>query len=311
MGEFSVRGRAAGTLLEKLIPTGMQKLAPGRCMYSCFTNERGGVVDDIFIFMVSPEEYYLVVNAATTRKDLDWMRSHNSAGADVIDVSDATSKIDIQGPRSSDILGRAMGDVTLGRLERFQFAYSTFEGRPVMVSCTGYTGEHGFELFTDNGAAPRLWRRLLEEGRGDGIRPAGLGARDTLRLEAAYSLYGHELSDDITPVEGGLRWLVTSGEDYIGRDVLADQKERGAPRELVCFELTGKGVPRERCGVIRGGEEIGATTSGGYSPTFKKGIGMALVKSGKLTAGDEFAVIIRGSEVPAVAVKRPFYTYHG
>jgi aminomethyltransferase len=280
-------------------------------MYSCLCAENGGVVDDIFVFMVAPGDYYVVVNAATTEKDLAWIRAHNNTGAEVLDVSDGTSKIDIQGPLAAGILQKVLPDSDIAGCTRFHFFYSTFEGARVMVSRTGYTGEDGFELFIENNAATELWHRLMEAGSPRGLKPAGLGARDTLRLEASYSLYGHELGDDITPVEGGLRWLVNSGDDFIGRDVLVRQKEQGSPRELVCFELKEKGVPREHCRVLKDGMDLGLSTSGGYSPTLKKGIGMALVKAGVLKTGDGFSIVLREREVPAVVVKRPFYSYHG
>ncbi len=311
MGEFVIRGRGAEGLLRKLIPTRMDKLSPGGSMYSCFCNGRGGVVDDIFIFMVAPEDYYLVVNAATTQKDLAWIREHNDTGAEITNVSDETSKIDIQGPSSTEILKKVIPDPKIGDTARFHFFYSTFEGVRIMISRTGYTGENGYELFLENNAAPELWRRLIRAGEPYGLKPAGLGARDTLRLEASYSLYGHELGDDISPVEGGLKWLVNSADSFIAKDILVAQKEKGAPRELACFELAGRGVPREHCRMMKAGKEIGISTSGGYSPTFKKGIGMALVNTGSLKTGDECSIVLRESEIPAVVVPRPFYKFNG
>ncbi len=310
MGKIYLRGKNAADLLRVLIPTRLEKLSPMTSMYSCFCNERGGVVDDIFVFMISYEEFCLVVNAATTEKDIEWMWSHNDMGVDIENVSDTVSKIDIQGPRAREILSAVVSDNAIASLERFHFIYATFSGARCMISCTGYTGEMGYELLIDNSSATELWRALLAVG-GSNIQPVGLGARDSLRLEACYSLYGHELNDDITPVEAGLRWLVNSDDTYIGSDVLRRQKEEGAPREIVCFELTGKGVPREHCAVTKGGVEIGVSTSGGYSPTFKKGIGMALVRRNAVKPGDAVEVALRGSGVPAVIVKRPFYAFNG
>ncbi len=311
MGELIVRGAGAERFLRRLIPTKMEKLTPGNSMYSCLCREDGGVVDDIFIFMVSEAEYYIVVNAATLGKDLEWMRAHESASAEIIDVSAETSKIDLQGPAALDILKKIAGGEGAESLGRFQFRYTEYHGVRMMVSRTGYTGENGYELFVPNGMAVALWKEVLAAGEEFGIRPVGLGARDTLRLEAAYSLYGHELSDHITPVEAGLGWLVTSGDEYVGRAVLAGQKEKGAPRGMVCFELEGRGVPREHCAVLKDGVEIGTSTSGGFSPTFRKGIGMALVKAGSLEVGDGFSLVIRDNPVPAKVVKRPFYAFNG
>ncbi|HDP79919.1 MAG TPA: glycine cleavage system aminomethyltransferase GcvT, partial [Spirochaetes bacterium] len=292
MGEFTIRGKDAASLLRGLIPTSLDRVSDGGSMYSCFCNERGGVVDDIFIFKNSDTDYYLVVNAATREKDFRWINAHRKGDAEVIDESDSTSKIDIQGPLSAVILKQVINDPALDRCGRFRFFTSTFNGARVMISQTGYTGEQGYELFIENAMAPSLWNALLETGRDRGIAAAGLGARDTLRLEACYSLYGHELSDDISPVEAGLRWLVNSDDDYIGKDIVLKQKTDGAPREMVCFELTGRGVPREKCAVYKNGALIGHSTSGGYSPTFKKGIGLALVERGSLRTGDEFSLEI-------------------
>lgn len=311
MGEVIIRGAGAERFLSLLIPTRMSKLSPGTSMYSCLCREDGGVVDDIFIFMISENDYYVVVNAATIDGDLEWMRAHARGGVEIIDVSSETSKIDLQGPSSRDILKKVVGDERAGNMERFQFFYAEYKGVRMMVSRTGYTGENGYELFVPNDMAVPLWREVLGAGEEFGIRPVGLGARDTLRLEAAYSLYGHELSDTITPVEAGLGWLVTGEDEYIGRAVLTAQKEKGAPRTMVCFELEGRGVPREHCAVMKDGVEIGTSTSGGFSPTFKKGIGMALVKTGALGIGDSFSLLIRDNPVPAKVVKRPFYAFNG
>lgn len=311
MGEVIVRGAGAERFLRRMIPTRMEKLAPRHSMYSCMCREDGGVVDDIFIFMVSDSDYYIVVNAATLEKDLEWMRAHAGGDVEILDVSAETSKIDLQGPASRDILMSVLPDGGAGSLERFEFFHTEYHGARLMVSRTGYTGENGYELFVPNPNAVALWRELLDAGKKYGILPVGLGARDTLRLEAAYSLYGHELSDTITPVEAGLGWLVTSADDYIGRSVLAAQKEKGAPRVMICFELEGRGVPREGCPVRKDGAEIGVSTSGGYSPTFKRGIGMALVKAGTLAIGDGFSLVIRENPVPARVVKRPLYKFNG
>ncbi len=310
MGEILVRGRGAERLLRRLVPTSMDRVRPGRGMYTCLCNERGGVVDDIFIFMKGADDYYLVVNAATTGKDLAWIRAHNDTGALVEDVSSATAKIDIQGPRAREIVVRVLGDGGIAGLERFHFLDIPYGGGSMMVSQSGYTGEHGYELFPAAAHSVRLWCDLVEAGRDLGLKPAGLGARDTLRLEAAYSLYGHEISDDISPVEAGIGWFVNSADGYIGRDVLVGHKSGGAPRELICVELTGRGVPRDGCEVYAGDAKIGVMTSAGYSPTLKKGIGLVLARRGAAAPGSQLQVSIRGSLVDARAVQRPFYRYH-
>ncbi len=310
MGEILIKGESSRAMLASLIPTRLDRLTPGTAMYSCLCNERGGVIDDIFIFMLAENEYYLVVNASTTEKDLAWLRGHSMLGATIKDLSDATAKIDIQGPNSGKILRKISNDARLDEIKRFHFFHTIYSGSQIMISQTGYTGEYGFELFLDSAKAPALWRDLLEAGGDLGLKPAGLGARDSLRLEASYSLYGHELNDELTPVESGLGWLVNSGEKFIGRPAIMAQRESGAPRRMICYELKGRGVPRSNCEIIKDDTRIGVTTSGGYSPTFKKGIGMALV-TGPVREGDEIAVVIRESRAPAIVVKRPFYTYKG
>lgn len=311
MGEITLRGKDAAGLLSKLIPTRLDRLEEGASMYSCFCNEKGGVVDDIFVFKKNADEYYLVVNASTKDKDLSWIKNHSEGGVEVVDESEATSKIDLQGPLSREILKKVIGDPKIEECRRFHFFTSSFQGKPLMISQTGYTGELGYELFIENEMAAALWKALVATGGAFGLKPAGLGARDTLRMESCYSLYGHELGEDISPVEAGLKWLVSSEAPFIGRNTVFEQKTKGAPREMICFELTGKGIPRENCRVMKEGNAVGRSTSGGYSPTFRKGIGMALVQRGSLTPGEDFTIEIRGAQVAARVVTRPIYKYNG
>lgn len=311
MGEIIVSGEAAPALLRRLIPTSLDRLTPGKSMYSCLCHETGGVIDDLFIFMVSAQKYYIVVNAATAEKDLAWMLAHQPAGAEITDVSAQTTKIDVQGPRSKEILIQVIPDSQLESLERFYFVHKVYAGKEILVSKTGYTGEPGYELYLDHDIAPDLWNDLLAAGKDLGIQPVGLGARNTLRLDACYSLYGHEINDAVTPVEAGLKWLVNSTDDYIGKDVLEKQKADGAPTRLICFEMIGRGVPRDDYRIEKDGKDIGAVTSGTFSPTFRKGIGMARVAPGSVTIGDTVDVVIRSTRSPARVVKRPFYQYDG
>lgn len=311
MGEISVRGKGAADYLSRLIPTRMDKLEQGKSMYSCFLNERGGVIDDLFIYMISDDNYYLVVNAGTKDKDFQWMEEHAVAGVDVVDLSDETAKIDIQGPGSDEILSDVLREPAVTALRRFYYTGVRYNNHDIKVSKSGYTGERGYELYVPNNAAVSLWNALLEAGSGTGLKPAGLGARDSLRLEACYSLYGHELGDDITPVEGNIGWIISSSADYIGKAAAEKQKHNGAPRELVYFELTGKGVPREGCRILAGGDDIGYATSAGFSPTMKKRIGFALVTSGAVKPGDPVAVVVRDRPIDAVLVNRPFYAFNG
>jgi aminomethyltransferase len=310
MGEIILTGKSAKNFMRSMIPTSMDRLSPHKSMYSCFCNPGGGVIDDLFVYMISDDEFYLVVNASTRTKDFEWLVSHKKPGMDIIDVSDVTSKIDLQGPASAKIAGEIFRGAFDG-MKRFDFIYTEYRGRRVLASRSGYTGEFGYEFYIDNDVAVNLWNDLLEAGKKFGIQPAGLGARDTLRLESCYSLYGHEVNDGISPVEGGVGWIINSGDDFVARDILVKQKAGGAPRELICYELIEKGVPREGCRIAKNGTDIGYCTSGGYSPTFKKGIGMALVTTGELKQGDKLSVIIRDNPVPAQVVKRPFYKYTG
>ncbi|MCX8123100.1 MAG: glycine cleavage system aminomethyltransferase GcvT [Spirochaetes bacterium] len=311
MGEIVVKGRGARAALQRLIPTDMGRLEKGKSMYTCFLNEQGGVIDDLFIFMLSDNEYYLVVNAATTQKDVQWLLQNCKTNVSIQDVSAATAKIDLQGPQSYNILKKIIKDDRLEGLARFYFFTGTYKGEPVLISQTGYTGEFGYELFCINNVASRLWNDLLDAGKEYGIKPVGLGARDTLRLEASYSLYGYELSETISPVEGGIGFVVSAQAEYIAKDIVEKQKTSGAPRQIICLEMLDKAIPRSEYRVLHNNEDIGYITSGGFSPLFKKGIAMALVKSGLVSVGDEVAIVIRDKTSPAKVVQRPFYKYTG
>jgi aminomethyltransferase len=310
MGEITLKGTGAADLLKKVIPTSLEKLESGKSMYSCFCNENGGVVDDIFVFMVEQDEYYLVVNAATIEKDINWLKKHNTHGVEIIDHSSETAKIDLQGPESYNIIQKMFPDHNLKDLTRFHFRYIDYKNTKMMLSVTGYTGEHGYELYINNNKAVELWSELLEKGKEFGLKPVGLGARDSLRLEACYSLYGHEISDTINPIEADLRWLTSSKENYIGKEIIDNAKQNGTDKTLVTFELTEKGIPRENYRVEKQGKDIGYCTSAGFSPTYQKGIGMALVESGNLKLNDEFEIVIRNKRVKAKVVKRPIYPYN-
>ncbi len=310
MGEIEIRGKGASAFLAKLLPTRLSKISPGTSMYSCLCNESGGVIDDLFVYMRDENDYFLVVNAATTEKDLAWLMKWKSGDVQIVDVSSSIAKIDLQGPRSLEIALAVLQNDAIAGLSRFAFLDLRYEGMPIMISQSGYTGEYGFELYLPPSLAPSLWQNLLEAGKQWGLRPCGLGARDTLRLEAALSLYGHELDEETTPVEAGIGWLVSSEEDYIGKQVISAQKKNGASRETICFVCIEKGVAREHCDVVLHDAAIGITTSGGYSPTLQKSIGMARVASGKITVGDNIGIMVRGKKLAARVVPRPFVPYH-
>lgn len=306
MGEITVKGKNAEQYMRKMIPTSLDRLEPGRCMYSCLCNDRGGVIDDLFVYMIGLDDFLLVVNASTTEKDMRWLTSHVEGEVEVENISGLISKIDIQGPFSRQILSDIITEEGFAGLERFQFMHATYDSRPIIVSCSGYTGEPGYELYMHNDCAPVLWRDLFEKGKNFGMLPAGLGARDTLRLEMCYSLYGHELNEETTPYESGIGWLVNSRDEYIGKKALADQKKHGVPREIVYLEVIDRGIPREKFPVRIGDTVIGMTTSGGYSPSMKKGIAIAIVTKGMLALDSECDIIIRENPCRAISVRKPF-----
>jgi len=311
MGEFTVKGRNAELFLSQLVPSSMTKMVPGRGMYTLLCLENGGVVDDLFIFMADIDNYYLVVNASTIEKDFAWLKNHLIDEVILENVSDFTAKIDIQGPMSAHVMNKLFDSGKINHLERFHFYYDDFTGSEIMISNSGYTGERGYELFIENSKAEDLWERLLLEGAEFGIMPAGLGARDTLRLEACYSLYGHEINENINPYEAGLGWLVNSPLGYTGSRSLALIKKNGAEYEQHALELTEKGVLHEGYMVFFNGVEAGILTSGVYSPTFKKGLALIRAKRGILKTGDAVEVEIRGKRAGGKIVPKPFYKYNG
>ncbi len=311
MGEFTVTGKNSAFYLSKLIPTSISKLEPGKGMYTLFCQENGGVIDDLFIFMIDRDNFYLVVNASTIEKDFIWMEKNIIDGVDLHNISDSISKIDIQGPKSLSVMRKLFGKDKIDKLERFHFYIDDFTGSDIMISNSGYTGERGYELFIENAKAESLWERLMLEGAEFDIKPAGLGARDTLRLESCYSLYGHEINETINPIEAGLGWLVNSSDEYIGKRALLNSKTTGPEYEQFCLELSGKGVLHEGYPVIYKNQEIGILTSGVYSPTFRKGLALIRVKKGVLSIGDSVEVLIRGKGVEGKIVKKPFYSYNG
>ena len=307
MGEIRVAGPGAEGMLQRLTPNNVARLRPGRAHYSALLTERGTYIDDLLVYRLGEEEFLLVVNAANAAADLEWLRAHGEGEAEVGDVSSSYALLALQGPRAEEIL-RPLTDADLGELSYYRFAEARVAGRRMIVSRTGYTGEDGFELYVDPAGAPDLWRRLLAAGRPAGLVPAGLGARDTLRLEAAMALYGHELDEETTPLEAGLDWTVKwkSGE-FIGRDALLEQREAGPRRRLCGFEVTGRGIARQGSAVLLDGEVAGAVTSGTWSPTFEKAIGMAYVEAEPPAVGHEIELEVRGRRLAGRIVELPFY----
>ena len=307
MGEIRVAGAGAEAALQRLTPNDVGRLRPGRAHYSALLTERGTYIDDLLVYRLADEEFLLVVNAANIDRDVEWVRAHAADAAEVSDVSDRYALLALQGPRAEEILA-PLTDADLGRLKYYRFTRGAVDGRPAIVSRTGYTGEDGFELYVDPADAAALWRRLLEAGRAAGLVPAGLGARDTLRLEAAMALYGHELDESTTPLEAALEWTVKWQKgDFIGRDALLTERQAGPGRRLTGFEITGRGIARQGSPVLVGGEPSGEVTSGTWSPTLEKAIGMAYLEAEHAVAEREIELEVRGRRLAGRTVELPFY----
>ncbi len=308
MGQIHVRGPQAEAYLQWLTPNDLGKLAEGRAHYSAFLTERGTYVDDLLVYRLGPAEFLIVVNASNADKDFAWAKAR-TAGFDVeIDnVSHRYALLALQGPRAIEILA-PLTATDLSAIKYYGFAHGQVDGARAILSRTGYTGEDGFELYVDPEEAPRLWDRLLEAGAAHGLIPAGLGARDTLRLEAAMALYGHEIDDQTTPLEANLMWAVKLDKgDFVGREALVSAREGGIARRLVGFEVVGKGIARQGHAIVSGDDTVGVVTSGTYSPTFEKALGMAYVPLGSVEPGSPLELDIRGKRVAAVVVPLPFY----
>jgi len=304
MGEVEVSGPESLDFLQSLLSNNIAGIEPGAAVYAAMTNERGGVVDDLWVYMLGKDNYCLVVNASTTGKDLDWIRARAvGRNVKVVDRSDRIGMIALQGPAAAGIMKQLTPEPMPAR---FRFSTLKIGGVEVVVSRTGYTGEDGVEIYMDAGYTVKLWRLLLEKGAGSGLKPVGLGARDTLRLEACYSLYGHELSDDITPVEAGISFAVAKGKEFTGSDAIYGQMENGPARRVVAFELTVRGIPREGYPVFCAGKRAGTATSGCFSPTLRKGIGLAMLEAEYTPVGTGLEVEIRGKMYAGKVVKKPF-----
>jgi aminomethyltransferase len=306
MGEVELTGAAAQAACQRLTTNDVRRLADGQVQYTIFCRYDGGVVDDVTLYRRAGDRWFFCVNASNAEKDAAWIRAYAGA-ATVIDRSDETALLALQGPRAAAVLG-GVTRAALGELRSFRFVDAEVAGVAATISRTGYTGEDGFELYVAAGDATALWQALMKAGAADDIQPIGLGARDTLRLEAALPLYGHELDDDTTPIAAGLaRFVVLDGEDFIGREALRREQAEGPRRRLVGLELRGPGIARHGYPVARQGETIGRVTSGTHSPTLGRAIALAYVDAQHATTGTALDVVIRGAAVPAIVVPTPFY----
>lgn len=307
MGEIRVGASGAEDFLQRLTPNDVARLTPGRVHYNALLTEGGTYLDDLLVYRLAEEEFLLVVNAANRVRDLDWIVSKCPDGVQVEDVSADYALLALQGPAAESIL-QPLTDFDLASLKYYRFAQSEVAGRSALVSRTGYTGEDGFELYIAAEKAAAVWDRLIEIGSSEGLVLAGLGARDTLRLEAGMALYGHELDDTTTPLEAGLEWTVKLDKgDFIGRAPLERQQESGPERRLVGFELIGRGIAREGHPVLIDERQVGKVTSGTWSPTFEKALGMAYVPRQLAEPGTPLSIEVRGRPIDAVLAELPFY----
>jgi aminomethyltransferase len=307
MGEVIFRGPKALEALNRAFTNDLSKVADGQAQYGCLCRENGGIVDDVVVYRRAADDLLVCVNASNRQKDFDWLSAH-AAGADVKNESDDWAQLALQGPLAAQLLQR-LTNVNLSVLRSYRFAKGEVAGIPCLVARTGYTGEDGFELFCPPQDAARLWGELMEAGRHERIAPCGLGARDSLRLEMAYRLYGSDMDDVTTPLEAGLAWVVKLEKgDFVGRDALVRQREQGLARKLVGFVLTDAGIPRHGYPVLQDGKRVGEVTSGTKSPSLGTSIGLAYVPPALAAEGSTFDVEIRGRAAAARAVKTPFYT---
>ena len=308
MGELRIAGPEALPLLQRLTPNDVSKLRIGQAHYSALTTDSGGFVDDIVVYRRAEDVFFVVTNAANTERDIAWIRERGGRAARAVeDLSDRFALLALQGPRAGALLAPLV-PTPLRRIRYYRFAESSVAGVPATIARMGYTGEDGFELMLPAEAAEAVARRLLEAGAGAGLVPAGLGARDTLRLEAKMALHGHDIDRDHSVEEAALGWMVKPGKgDFIGREALMAQRRSGVSRKLVGFELRSRGVPRPGYPIRVAGEAFGEVTSGSYAPFLKKSIGLAYLPAGSTEPGSRFEVLIRGRAVPAEVVPTPFY----
>src|SRR5699024_4409925 len=311
MGEIMVKGPDSQDFLQKVVTNDISKLTPKRAQYTFMCYEDGGTVDDFIVYMLENEKCLLVVNAANTEKDLEWLIEHKDGDVSIENVTPDYVQLALQGPEAEKILQR-MTDIDLSQIGFFRFenpVYFSGIDAGAIVSRTGYTGEDGFEIYIDAAKGRDLWNRILETGEADGLEPIGLGARDTLRFEANLALYGQELSKSISPVEAGMKFAVKVNKDadFIGKEALKQQIDNGPSRKLIGIEMIDKGIPRTGYTVLSGDEEIGFVTSGTQSPSLQKNVGLALVNSAYADLGTELYVQVRKRKLKALVVKTPFY----
>lgn len=308
MGEFILKGENALDLIQRVTSNDASKLYDGKVQYSCLPNEDGGIVDDLLVYRIDEKTYMLVVNASNIEKDWNWIQNYNTKGVEMHNISDKTSLLAIQGPKAAEAL-QSLTEVDLASMEYYSFVKGTFAGVDnVIISATGYTGAGGFEIYFDNEHADKIWDAIFEAGAPLGIKPIGLGARDTLRLEMGFCLYGNDIDDKTSPIEAGLGWITKFSKSFTNSEALLAQKEAGIKRKLVGFEMIDRGIPRHDYEIADAeGNVIGKVTSGTQAPSLQKAIGMGYVNKGFDKEGTEVFIVIRNSNIKAKVVKFPFY----
>lgn len=308
MGEFELKGPNALALIQKVSSNDASVLVDGKAQYSCMPNGKGGIIDDLIIYRISQDHYFLVVNASNIDKDWNWISSHNDLGVEMNNLSDDYSLLAIQGPKAAEAM-QSLTNIDLSNMVYYTFQHGTFAGvENVMISATGYTGSGGFEIYVKNETVNQVWDRVFEAGKSFGIKPIGLAARDTLRLEMGFCLYGNDINDTTSPLEAGLGWITKFTKDFIDSEFLKSQKENGVSRKLVAFEMVDRGIPRHDYPILNAkNETIGIVTSGTMSPSMKLGIGLGYVDVAHAGMDSEIFIEIREKGVKAKIVKLPFY----
>jgi aminomethyltransferase len=308
MGEFFVEGPETIDLLQKITTNDVSKLIDGQAQYTCMPNQTGGIVDDLIIYRFNAHKFMMVVNASNIEKDWSWINDHNTFDAKLTNRSDEYSLLAIQGPKAVEAM-QSISPLDLAAIKFYHFEVGEFAGaQDVIISATGYTGSGGFEIYFKNKDAEQIWSQVLEAGKDFGIQPIGLAARDTLRLEMGMCLYGNDIDETTSPIEAKLGWITKFTKDFINADALKKEKEEGASRKLIAFEVLDKGIPRQGYELLNmQGDAIGHVTSGTMSPSLKKAIGMGYVKTEHAKFGNEILIQIRKKQIKAVIVKPPFY----
>jgi len=308
MGEFILKGEGALDLIQRVCSNDASKLTANRAQYSCLPNDTGGIVDDLIVYCIDPNTWMLVVNASNIRKDWDWIQKHNTEGVEIHDISDKTTLLAVQGPKAGEVL-QQLTDIDLSSIPYYHFRKGRLAGCDnVLVSNTGYTGAGGFEVYFENAHAATIWDAVFDAGKGAGIKPCGLGARDTLRLEMGFCLYGNDIDDTTSPIEAGLGWITKFTKPFTNHESLRSQKEAGTKQRLAGFEMVDRGIPRHGYAITDvAGTSLGRVTSGTQSPSLGKAIGLGYVRGDYAAEGSEIFISVRDKSLKARVVKTPFY----